>query len=63
LKVDLGAEKLQLSAKAEVAVEMGGRVRRDKLSEEEAPMARSNCSTFGQSNCSRQDVRIMRHQG
>ena len=27
-----------------------------------APMARSNCSTFGRSNCSRQDGRIMRHR-
>ena len=26
------------------------------------PMARSNCSTFGRSNCSRQDGRIMRHR-
>ena len=29
---------------------------------QEAPMARSNCSTFGRSNCSRQDGRIMRHR-
>jgi hypothetical protein len=27
-----------------------------------APMASSNCSTFGQSNCSRQDGWIMRHR-
>ena len=27
-----------------------------------SPMARSNCSTFGRSNCSRQDGRIMRHR-
>jgi putative endonuclease len=26
------------------------------------PMASSNCSTFGQSNCSRQDGWIMRHR-
>ncbi len=26
------------------------------------PMAMSNCSTYGRSNCSRQDGRIMRHR-
>ena len=34
----------------------------DEVGADAPPMARSNCSTFGRSNCSRQDGRIMRHR-